>query len=190
MNNFPILSKQDHCDVPVKDAASSRFMRATAQMPLPPELNALKLKKDDHDNEENITVPISTSNWKRNPTDSFTPPEGKRQKSKPAIGNSEAFSILLAANAKTSKYTSMTGAVLYETFKDDPILFCTVPLADCEKNVENLKTVMGFDFFTRSFSDLTVSFHPDVVKTLKSIMFEVPAQVYENQREEIRKAQQ
>eukprot|EP00961_Rhodomonas_salina_P205376 2772363-Rhodomonas_salina.1 len=170
MNNLAILLKQDH--VPVKDAESSRFMRATAQMPLPPELNALKLRKDYHDNEENITLPCRTSNRKRNATDPFAPPEGKKQKSKPAVGDSDAFS-----------------AVLYETFKDDPILFSTVPLAECEKNLKNLKTVMGLDFFTRSFSDLIVSFHPDVVKTLKSIMFEVPAQVYENQLEEIWKAQ-
>eukprot|EP00961_Rhodomonas_salina_P288376 3896941-Rhodomonas_salina.1 len=84
----------------------------------------------------------------------------------------------------------MTGEVLYKTFKDDPVLLCTVPIANREKNLENLKTVNGFEFFTRSFSYLIVSFHPDVVKTLKSIMFKVPAQVYENQLEEIRKAQQ
>eukprot|EP00961_Rhodomonas_salina_P174884 2359030-Rhodomonas_salina.2 len=188
MNNFAILSKQDH--VPVKDAASLRFMRATAQMPLPQELNALKPKKDNHSNEEAGPIACRTSHLKRNPTDPFSPPDGKKQRSKSAVGNSDTFSILLASNVKTSKYTSMTGLDLYETFKDDPVFFRTVPVADRQKNLENLKSFCGFDFFSKSFTDLIVSFHPNIVKTLKSLMFKIPAQVCENQREQMRKAQQ
>eukprot|EP00961_Rhodomonas_salina_P092359 1242637-Rhodomonas_salina.1 len=87
MNNFAILSKQDH--VSVKDAASSRFMRATAQMQLPPELDALKPKKDYHSNEEAGPVACRTSHRKRNPSDPFSPHDGKKPRSKSAVGNSD-----------------------------------------------------------------------------------------------------
>ena len=123
--------------------------------------------------------------------DPFSPQtEGsKKSKSKSGCGDSDTFSILLASNAKTSRYASMTGLQLYEAFKNDPVMLCTVPVNDHEKNLEILKDVCGFDFFSRGFADLIVTFHPDVVKTIKSLMFKVLVQVYENQLEEIRKAQ-
>eukprot|EP00961_Rhodomonas_salina_P188444 2543271-Rhodomonas_salina.1 len=83
----------------------------------------------------------------------------------------------------------MTGMQLYKAFQHDPVMFCTVPVDERAKNLENLKDVCGFDFFSRGFADLIVSFHPDVVKTMKTLMLEVSEHVYENQLEQIRKAQ-
>eukprot|EP00961_Rhodomonas_salina_P000035 329-Rhodomonas_salina.1 len=113
MNNFAILLKQDH--VPVKDAASSRFIRATAQLQLPLELDALKQKKD-YDSDEESNTQHQSSGWKRTALkDLYTAQidRSKKPKLKSGSGDLDTFSITLSLSVKTSKYASKTGLQLY-----------------------------------------------------------------------------
>ena len=174
-NNFAILSPKTEQPKTVT-AAEARFSRSSANVVLPPGVERT-LPNPLTDNEESEAGPV-TAKRKSHSTSAAQGGAGKKPKATSSHAR-DAFEILLESEAETSEWASLSGEQLFTRLKDDPLMWREIPAETKQKNLEQVKKMMGFDFFMKSMEELSAVLHPLMVKNMKALMFKRTAQVYE-----------